>query len=199
MTSSLRRLTGPQLIADHERRLRELERRLTVKQTDLQRRQEVATGPQMATFVNPSGARTASGNRLKWSGVYATRGDFSWFEFPAPGSGNDDDSNVVIVKPGLLKTTVRFQSSGGPLDVMIWSTMGGANIADDYGRIAGSLTGVEQAYQAAIDASGGPFMYVQATGNVLGAVRSDLTVEWWPENPMFSGPSEYEWEDTSAW
>jgi hypothetical protein len=48
MTSYQRRLTGPQLIADHDRRIDDLERALRVRQTDLRRRRSSASP---ASFV----------------------------------------------------------------------------------------------------------------------------------------------------
>ena len=105
MTGRLRNFTGAQMTADHERRIRELERRLKASQTNLPRRTEPGGAPTQYIHVGLNANHIVEGAQEQIAFTYVVE---------SVGSALSLSGGGISAPPGryLVSLTVTFSSNG---------------------------------------------------------------------------------------
>lgn len=180
MTGRLNNLTGSQQAADHERRIRELERRLRVSQADLPRRTAASGGPLVAYWNNSDGSMDAS-RYQEWN-QHFTLGDTSWFSFPESG----DVALILMQTPGIIRL---IASASGDDQFELEMYAGDDNIVGSASSDAGQRVTVAGSAVFQGSEFGGfsswPNIQVKTPGAAT-VVNATLSVAYWAGEPTFS-------------
>jgi hypothetical protein len=174
MTSGLRKLTGPQFMADHERRLAALERRLAASVSDPPRRAATAVAPVTVHWNNPGG--DLDGGWSEFSQMWASAGaDLSWFEFP-PSYAPTDLTRIFLTKPGMWLCSLQVGYSSSPAEARIEANAAPVCRATD--KVTGG--GAFNFDQVTIDTS---FPEVRVNVDVAGFQTAYMSLTWFPGEP----------------
>jgi hypothetical protein len=175
VTSFLRKRTAPEWLADHERRIDRLERRLGASPTELPRRLALPDGAAVVVFVNSTGAIDGSGWH-SFDQQYAL-GDTSWFEFP-PSYAPADHSRIWVKAPGIGVVTLAVYYAGVTVDAGTESYVdAGPDAQIARATVTAHGSGRFAYNQLTIDTV---FPELRANGPAANFVSSVLTIQFYP-------------------